>query len=478
MVGFRQKLKPPSERICEPNAGIHRKLDAIIATAVASLALTFALGVSPAAAQQGSDRDARIDADRSDRVEVAAAADTEANQDGAITGEGDQGTNFARPRLDLGYKSERWGRFFGEAAMTEPPTAEPGAADANGLVDSTVDPAGGTGVGQLYVGWSSDRLLGDAGNTVTLSVGRQDIRVGESLVVWDPQYDAAAADTVPTEDALFRTAILSVAAGPAQGGIFYLRGEGNSDRADVTGLNLTVSEDGLGTLDGGYYKIVDASDRITRGEANVMMLRASDIGPPVLSRFDVQGEYVDDPVGTSTRFGNPTSFVEAGYRLRNGLPWAARVAYRYSFATGSDVDDVPLFDATRGWGPWQSHQAVGACLLLDRHDQAHSLHLSMQPAEGIDVGALYHSLLPVAEGYQGDPLSSAHSVDAFGLYADWMLGDRFSLGVAGGLAMPRDRVGGSARGRDKPPDPHRSERAPVVLTAGGVDRHTGLLAPS
>lgn len=459
MVGYRHKLKPSSERPCEPNASIHRKLDAIVATAVASLTLTLALGGSPAAAQQASDRDARVGADRLDRVEVATAADTEANRDGAVIGEGDTGNSLARPRLDLGYKSDRWGRFFGEAAMTEAATVEPGAADANGLVDSTAGSTSETGLGQLFVGWSSDRLLGDAGNTVTLSVGRQDIRVGESLVVWDPQNDAAAADAVPTGDALFRTAIMTVEAGPAQGGIFYLRGDGSSNRADVAGLNLTVSEGGLGTLDGGYYKVVDTSDRVTRGEADVMMLRASDIGPPILSRFDLQGEYVDDPVGTSTGFGNPSSFVEAGYRLRNGLPWATRVAYRYSFATGSDAEDAPLFDSARGWGPWQSHQAVGACLLLDRHEQAHSLHLSVQPTEGFDVGALYHSLLPVVDGYGGDPLSSAHSVDAFGLYADWRLGDRLSLGVAGGLAMPRDRIGAT---RDE------DETAPLTLIEASV----------
>lgn len=210
----------------------------------------------------------------------------------------DYGEGFIQPRLDLSLNTGA-GQLSGAASVIGAATRSDG--DPGGF---TSDNPEDVDLEHLFLGWSSGSLfpaLGD--DAVSLSVGRQDFRIGDGFIIWDGNFDTGKDATywLAPRTAFSQTALASLNIEPVHGDVFYLKGDHDQDDSELAGLNLEVNTGSFGTIGGTYFNIIDSDEQLlVRDDMDVVSLRVSDLPVPFIENLTLRGEYVDQSGGEET----------------------------------------------------------------------------------------------------------------------------------------------------------------------------------
>lgn len=353
----------------------------------------------------------------------------------------DYAEGFLQPRIDLSYEAGDYGTFYGAASAIGAATRSNG--DPGGF---TFDNPEDIDLGHLYAGWKSGQLFSELGeDALDVSAGRQDFHIGDGFLIWDGNFDTAGDATywLAPRTAFDNTGIIKLNTGPLHADAFYLKGDQDQEHSELVGGNLEYTLEGIGTLGGTYFNIIDSEDELLiRKGLNVASLRAYDIPIPGIPALTLRGEYVrqwgdEDGIETDA-YG---WYAEAAYSFGDDLPWSPTLSYRYSaFSGDGDPDDshnkafdAMFFGAGRGWGTWFQGEITGEYLLFNSNNKVHMVHLNVQPTEGVSAGLLYFNFSLDKDNYFGTPVKDKDFANEVNLYVDWTITDHVYLGAVAGL---------------------------------------------
>ncbi|HYC00601.1 MAG TPA: hypothetical protein VEC57_15815 [Candidatus Limnocylindrales bacterium] len=352
---------------------------------------------------------------------------------------------YALPSGELTYRLPRAGELFGGASIIG--SLSRGDAD---LTASTFESTEYLDLEHLYVGWrSSEDWLASGSNGLELSVGRQDLLIGDGFLIQDGNVDARDEGTAQlvARDAFALAAIGRATYGPWHGGLFYLEADEDHGHPSVAGVNAEwrAQRASVGVL---YLRVLDADPPFAaRDGLNTWSVRGD--AHPLPSRdLRLAFEYVHQRnERRSSKVRAHAGHAEIEYQL-SWLRWTPWLRYRYAWFGGDDPDTVaseafdPLFYGDhfeRGWGTWSQGEIVGAAYLFNSNQTVHHVHLHADLSETVAAGAMYwHFALEQPRSFfanSGSARAGAFA-DELDVYVDWTVTDTVSVSPVGSIAFP------------------------------------------
>lgn len=322
---------------------------------------------------------------------------------------------------------------------------------------TTSDRPEALGIEEAFLGWKSGTVFATLGeDAVDVSLGRQPFSVGDGFLLVDGTAEGSrrAAYVMGPRASFDRTAILKLNTAPVRADIFHL--EGNVDQTFMRGSDAAATKLYGGNVewfasshkDHGRFEYeerlwyvgataltvyeADTGVSTNRKGLDVYALRA---GGALLSGlgegwqdFALYSELGQQRNGDAGRKSRAHAwYVEPQYTL-SALPWTPRLSYRYAHFSGDNNsgdgrntawDSLYTGGGARGFGTWDlgeiyTRYTPGGNSNLN----SHMVHLRLQPAEELAVGALvyrhFYDKPDTANGVRSDDLLTELNV-----YAQW-----------------------------------------------------------
>jgi hypothetical protein len=360
------------------------------------------------------------------------------------TGEADWGEGYIKPVVSAEFPTPATGTLYG--GLSGIASATVGDGDAAGFTHSG---DGGAAVETAFLGWRSGRLFAEpwGEDVLDLSYGRQEFQVGDGFLILDGNLDQFEKGTywLAPRLAFQQAGLVRINTEPVRADLFYLDSDRHQDHTKLAGINLEYKTSGtLGLM---YFHVLDSGTPTTFGARDgmdVLSVRVNELTFPALPNLSLWGEYVSEQGGG--RDGDVDArawYLEGQYSFAEWA-WSPTLSYRYaSFSGDPDPDDDrrqdfdPFFYGwSRGWGTWFQGEVTGEYLLFNSNQLNHMLHLSLQPAESLSVGAIAYRFNLDTNNYYSTPVSDRHFDDEINLYLEWTLTEQLSITAAYGIAFP------------------------------------------
>ncbi len=352
------------------------------------------------------------------------------------------------PRIDWSTTGLGAGQWYGQLSAAGAYTygdGDPGGFTSDG--DGQFDIEGAT------VGWrSASPETASTGPVFDLSIGRQELNIGDGFLIDDGNFDFGddgGVWLVPRQ-AFQRTALARVDYRAAHADLFFLESDPDHDETAIAGVNLEyrVSQRGhLGLL---YFHVVDSDAPNLFGARhgmNVLSARINDVQLPGWSQLALWGEYTrQSGNGRNGTFEASAWYGEAIYTF-SALPWTPSLSYRYGYFSGDsafgdttrrDFDGFFYGFDKRVWGTWFQGEVTGGWLLFNNNQRNHLLKLSAIPHESLAVGIIGGTFHLAESNYLGIPVTDDHFGDELNIYADWLVNERVAITAGYGVLFPGD----------------------------------------
>ena len=373
---------------------------------------------------------------------------------------------FGASRANLGKKSDHWTEVVATPGLVGAhPLAGGGTLSGRlsvvGGLTGRVDSAGSTvgdGDGEwrwedAYLGWRSGELLSGLGeDALDLSVGRRQYTAGTGFLFFNQSGNGGGRGAYWTGErkAADLTVLTRLKTGPWGVDVLYLEADDRPDtHTRLAGLTVDRSLGDLGSLGGGFYRVL-GSDTRTRDGMSVYDVRVDLTPLPALPGLGLQGEYVYEDNGERLRASG--WYAQASYRI-DRLPWTPTVAYRYAHFQGDDdgsrrsEDFDPLFYGFSDWGFWYQGELVGEYVLGNSNLDTHLVQVKATPSDSVTVRALYYDFRlhrPESLGVHSEDF--ARELD---LALDWSVTERLQVSAVAAHVRP-DRGARELTGGDEP----------------------------
>ncbi|HYC57263.1 MAG TPA: hypothetical protein VEL28_20195 [Candidatus Binatia bacterium] len=352
---------------------------------------------------------------------------------------------YALPSAEVRYRLPATGELFGGSSVI----ASLGHGDGD-IGDAAFESTGEVELEHMFAGWRSDRQWLAAGaNGIELSVGRQDLLIGDGFLIQDGNFDARDEGTVQliARDSFPLAALARATYGAWHGDLFYLEADEDHGRAHVAGANLEwrMSRLLVALL---YLRSLDA-DRGFEHRDGLNTISARAVTHPLESRdLRLAFEYAyqsNDRRASNVRAHAGYAEIEYGLSSVRWTPW---LRYRYAWFGGDDPDTPrseafdPLFYGDhfeRGWGTWSQAEIVGAAYLFNSNQTVHHVHLHGDLSATVGAGAMYwHFTLEEPQSFVANaaPARASSFADEIDLYVDWAITSVFSASPVVSIAMP------------------------------------------
>lgn len=382
---------------------------------------------------------------------------------------------FIAPGLGLDYHAGE-STIYGGFKLLGSLTRGDGDAQRN---SSTSDRPEALGIEEAFIGWKSGSLFATLGDdAVDATIGRQSFQVGDGFLIADGTAEGfrRGAYVMGPRGAFDRTALLKLNTAPVRADLFHLEGQVDQDFMNSNDAAATKLYGGnveffqSSHKDHGRFEyderlwyvgltalhVYDADRRLAdaRNGLDVYSVRTggallSSLGEAwrdfaFFSEFAVQRNDAD---GGKVRAN--AWYVEPQYTL-SALPWSPRLSYRYAHFSGNDAgdntnegwDSLYTGGGPRGYGSWDLGEIYARYVGGNTNLNSHMVHLRLQPAEDLAVGAIYYRHL-FDEPDAANGVTSDKRYQEVNVYAEWET-PLAGLSVAGVLG-----AGKAGRGREQ-----------------------------
>ncbi len=307
--------------------------------------------------------------------------------------------------------------------------------------------ASGTTAGEERQTRIEDLYLGYRTDNVEISVGRQNITIGDGFILngdalnfgeaIDSDLNRGGAYWLAARKAFDQSLLIKL--GGEEGlrsDLFWLESDNKAQgRPEMAGLNLEYVSD-IGTFGAFYLKGLDtkptgiaggAFDNLQRDGQKTYSIRYQ--GNAGVENLFLSGEIVNQTNGNNTPNGSAW-YAEAGWTFANA-PWSPSVNYRYS--SFDDNYDQLFTGFNRGYGTWFQGEVwanYGAAGPGNTGVDVHHLGVKANPSELITVGALYFDF--------NDTTNRSDRTDAkeLNLFAEWVVNDHLIISPLLGFFSP------------------------------------------
>lgn len=310
--------------------------------------------------------------------------------------------------------------------------------DASGLTVGIGDTADFT-TEQANIGWqASDLFAGLENDEFSITLGRQDYRIGTGMIIADgggdggerggwyigmrKSFDDAVVARLKTDKWLLEGFHLEN--DPRAGGV-----EGNADGAN---FEYTFTD----VVFGASYLRVDPNLPDT-DSLDVLSGRIDWGGERPLH---LRGEYVRQD---SDEIDAAGWYAEIEYTART-VPWSPAISYRYARFDGDDpltADDEGFREIAYGftdYGYWYQGEIAGNYPLGNGNVMSHMLRAKAQPRESLTINLLYYRF-ELDEPASLDPaVTDDHFGDEIDLTFDWQATDKLYVIAVLGALFPGD----------------------------------------
>lgn len=364
-------------------------------------------------------------------------------QSGVSEGDPSWGEIYGAPALDWSAGVDR-GTWYGQLSAVGAVTL--GDGDPGGFS------SGGDGSVDLEVATLGWRSAPAARPVFDVSVGRQELNIGDGFLIDDGNLDLGDDSGVwlAPRQAFQRTAIGRMEYGSLHLDLFYLQADQDHDDAAIAGGNLEVRFAEQGHMGFLYFHVVDAaSPRFFRPRdgMDVVSVRVNDLRVPKFPNLALWSEYARESGSPrESEFSASAWYTEVIYTFTE-LPWTPRLSYRYAYFSGDanpgdairrDFDPFFYGFDQRSWSTWFQGEVTGGWLLFNSNQRNHLVKLSAAPTESLVVGVIGATFDLVESNYLGLPVTDHHFADELNLYTDWSINERVSVSAAYGVMFPGD----------------------------------------
>ncbi len=303
-----------------------------------------------------------------------------------------------------------------------------------------------------------DVILGFKNDMFDLSIGRQQITVGDGFIVNNDALnfgDAIDADLnrgggywLAARKAFDKTVWLKV--GGEEGlrsDIFWFESDNKAQgRPEMAGINVEHNSD-LGTFGAFYLKGLDtnptgiaggAFDNLKRDGQETFSLRYQ--GNAGVENLFLSAEFATQEQGDNSADADAW-YVEAGWTFADTM-WSPSVTYRYS--TFDNNYDQLFTGFNRGYGTWfqgevwANYSAAGPG---NTGADIHHIAIKAQPTETLALGALYFDIDDTT-----DNAARAGGAQEINLYAEWVAHDHLIISPLLGFYTPEEDNGAQGNG--------------------------------
>lgn len=355
---------------------------------------------------------------------------------------------YVKPQFTTSFSTDSYGIFYGGASVVGSIAA--GDGDAGGFAAPNAIALSGE---QLALGWRSGSLMEAWGaDVLDISAGRQEFQIGDGFLVWDGNYERGREGTyrLLARRSFRRTALLRLNTLPVRGSLFYLQADADNGSPEILGVDAEYVCGKSNVLGIAYLTIMDADKGFKfRDGLEIVNIRAR--GNPLdafgMQNLAITSEYVHEANNRAGRSLVATAwYIGANYSFAI-FPWAPVLSYRFAFFSGdnprtrkNEEFDPLFYSYSRGWDTWTQGEIVGSYLLFNSNQKTHLVHLQLQPARVLSLGALYwRFLLDQPSALTVFPQRStvedfAEEVD---FYADWQISESLFLSGVFGVAFPK-----------------------------------------
>lgn len=370
---------------------------------------------------------------------------------------------FAKPGAEL---SAPWGAGQVYGLLSAIGSFTRGDGDAQATSGTSMRPSY-LALEDYAIGWRSGGSFAALGeDAIDISLGNQAFSIGDGFLIVDGTAEGSrrAAYVLGPRAAFADTAILRINTAPLRADLFHLAGNvdqsrmlgGDAPATRLYGANLewfgsaagdkgrASFEDRAWYLGATALHIYDADSSGTlsfangnngsagganRDGLNVLALRGGGalLAPlsAALADFSLYGEYaLQRNDSTNRKVRAEAWYVEPQYTFA-ALPWQPKLAYRYAFFSGDgnsadstdkSWDSLYTGGGPRGFGRWDMGEIYARYVGGNSNLASHMLHLSAQPADDWQIGAIYyrHDFDKAPTG-----VASRRLMDEIDLYAQW-----------------------------------------------------------
>lgn len=312
------------------------------------------------------------------------------------------------------------------------------------------DPAGWTSgderttkIEDAYVGWRSGTLFSALGeNGVDLSVGRQNIVIGDGFLVsgdalnlgkefLDGQANRGGAYYLTGRKAFDRTAVLRLGGQQGwRGDLMWLKSDNPAQASPELAVGTLEHVSPQGTLGLTYLNVTDTdqtmADMLFPDRKGMQLYSVRGQGNAGVAGLFLAGEYAWEDKDNARE---NAWYLEAGWTFAD-LPGTPSINYRYSrFSEGYD----PLFYGNgRALGTWfQGEVAANYAGPFNSNAAVQHLGLKVTAADDLKLGMLLYTFRTL------DTRRGQLDADEADIYAEWAIDPHWTLMPLVGLYKPK-----------------------------------------
>ena len=300
-----------------------------------------------------------------------------------------------------------------------------------------------------YLGWRSESGL------IDFSLGRQTFTIGDHFLIggdkvspgvgFGENIDRGGGYYLAGRKSFNNTAILRLdPEGPIRGDLFWLQSDNEYQQdTELTGLNLELVDEKLGTLGFTYMEVTDLD--LGTGLALFDQRKGLEItsirgqGSAGIDNLLLSFEYVDQQ-GGDTAIDNDASawYLEGGYTFADA--WASpTLNFRFGEFSGDDPSTAntneafdPLFyGLSRGFGTWYQGEVAGNYAgPFNSGNEYWRAELTLSPSEDLQIGLQYWDFDKIDGGLD----LAGREIDLFAL---WSINDNIIFSPLIGYYEPK-----------------------------------------
>jgi len=349
---------------------------------------------------------------------------------------------YLAPRLNLTYKTDNWGTFYGELRAVGSMTRGDGDGwgltvgrhwqwDAPATNQVTGKNMSYASIDSAYLGWKAGKTLSFLGiNELDVSLGPQNFQLGDGVVLADGNDEANQRKGIYWLDprqAWKNTAIVRIGSAPLRAELFALNSDADSYNDLILGGNLEIQHEKFGKFGASYFE-VNNSELAARKGLSVTNVHGRGHPFPFLPTLELAGE-VDFQSNSNPDVDAYAWFAEVSYFMPF-LPWYPTIGYRYASFSGDKAgtarnegwDYLHNGSTPRGFGYWYQGIVVGTYETRLSNLDTHFVNLTLvPPIKGSWVKIFYYDHRfnnPSTAKFDGTAVSS----DRFATEVDLILG--------------------------------------------------------
>jgi hypothetical protein len=339
------------------------------------------------------------------------------------------------PRLTYEWKVGS-GTLFGQLSAVHTQT---GGDDASGLTIDNGDNSS-TNTEQANIGWkTTDPLESLKGYEFSVSVGRQDYKIGSGMLIADGGSDGGdfGGWYIGSRKAHQESALIQLKNDKLLAETFRLKNRPRSGgiQGEAYGANVEYTFWGTTKLGGTYMKVDANEDGFD--QLDVWDGRLDWTPDGVLSGVGVSGEFAHQD---SDEFNADGWFAQGSYQFQKA-PWTPSLIYRYAHFDGDNPDTT----RNEGWrnlaygftdyGSWYQGEISGNYPLSNTSLNSNLYRIKAQPNDKITLNLMYYDFWFDDPSVLGTGVTSDDWGKELNFTIDWAVTEQFYvIGVLGNLS--------------------------------------------